>query len=960
MPDDITVLHVDDDPKFAELTATFLEREDDRFDVETAASADEGLQRIRDGPPDCVVSDYNMPGLDGLEFLQAVRENSPDLPFILFTGKGSEAVASEAIAADVTDYLQKGSGSEQYELLTNRVRNAVEARRETQRADRQEQLMRLTEFAGNTGGFELNTEAGELTLTDGASRLVDLPSQAELSLQEAIELFHPADGADIRQTINRACRTGEQTHGTWRLQPEHGNERIVDVTVTPATTDGDTEVLRGAIHDVTDKHERRRELKRERRFITQALDALDDLFYVVNTDGTLRRWNETGPEVTGYSHSELDSMPVVELFPEEERESVARALEAALTDGELRLEAELLTADGQRIPCEFRGARLTDGDGTPTGVVGIGRDLTGRRQRERRFRALVEESNDVISIVDADGRYQYQSPSLERVLGHDPEETVGDTAWEYIHPDDRERTLEAFETWVKDPSRTLERVEYRARHADGSWRWMEAEGNNQLDNPAVEGYVVNSRDITDRKERQRELQQIRDLLSNMEELADAGAWEYSSETEQLMITDGARRLYGLDPGADLTLDAALDAVHPDDRALLADRLGACLETGEPYETEIRLTPANGGQQWLTVRGERVTGGVSGDAVRGYIQDITERREREQELRELKSQYETLAESFPDGAVFLINTELEYIRAGGKELSRVGLSPDDVEGKNPHALFPEAIADDLCHHYEEALAGNANTFEQEYEGKRYRIQTTPVRTDSEGIEYVMAVSQNVSERVADKRELERQNERLAEFASIVSHDLRNPLQVADGRLELIREDCKSAHIDDVARALDRMDALIADLLTLAQEGEHVDETERVGLANVAKSSWQTVNTEQATLEVGCSRAVRADRSRLRQLLENLYRNAVEHGGDDVTVSVGATDGGFYVADTGPGIPESDREAVFEAGYSTSAEGTGFGLRTVEQIAEAHGWEITVTESDQGGARFELTGVEFAEH
>jgi signal transduction histidine kinase len=157
----------------------------------------------------------------------------------------------------------------------------------------------------------------------------------------------------------------------------------------------------------------------------------------------------------------------------------------------------------------------------------------------------------------------------------------------------------------------------------------------------------------------------------------------------------------------------------------------------------------------------------------------------------------------------------------------------------------------------------------------------------------------------------------------------------------------------------MDTLIEDLLTLAREGEQVGETEPVGLADVAKTSWQTVNTEQATLETDTTQAIQADRSRLQQLFENLYRNAVEHGGDDVTVSVGVIDDGFYVADTGPGIPESDREEVFEAGYSTNEDGTGFGLRIVEQIADAHGWEIIVTESKGGGARFEITGVETGE-
>jgi signal transduction histidine kinase len=113
------------------------------------------------------------------------------------------------------------------------------------------------------------------------------------------------------------------------------------------------------------------------------------------------------------------------------------------------------------------------------------------------------------------------------------------------------------------------------------------------------------------------------------------------------------------------------------------------------------------------------------------------------------------------------------------------------------------------------------------------------------------------------------------------------------------------------------------------------------------------------ETDTTQTIQADQSRLRQLFENLYRNAVEHGGDDLKVSVSAIEDGFYISDSGPGIPESDCEDVFKAGYSTNKGGTGFGLRIVEQIADAHGWEIVPTESEGGGARFEITGVEKGE-
>jgi PAS domain S-box-containing protein len=442
-------------------------------------------------------------------------------------------------------------------------------------------------------------------------------------------------------------------------------------------------------------------------------------------------------------------------------------------------------------------------------------------------------------------------------------------------------------------------------------------------------------------------------------LADVGAWEYDPESETLTTTDGTRRIYDLGPSADLTLERAFENAHPDDRDLLRDRFDACLETGEPYQMDIRLTTPDRERRWITARGERVTDGTSGNVVRGYIQDITERKERKQELQELKSQYETLAENFPDGAVVLIDANLKYVRAGGRELNNVGLSPDDVEGTNPHDLYPEEVADELCHYYEEALAGSTNTFEQEYGGERYRIQTVPVRTDDEKIDHVMAVSQNITEEAEDRRRLKRQNERLEEFAGIVSHDLRNPLAVAEGYLELAQDSDEGEHIRKAGNAIERCQTLTEDLLTLARKGDRVYETDAVVVANVAEECWETVETAAASLIVEAPQTIEADRSRFRQLLENLYRNAIEHGGDDVTVSVELLADGFAVADTGPGIPESDREEIFRAGYSTSRDGTGFGLRIINRVANAHGWEVTVTESEQGGARFEFTGVRFLE-
>jgi signal transduction histidine kinase len=222
-------------------------------------------------------------------------------------------------------------------------------------------------------------------------------------------------------------------------------------------------------------------------------------------------------------------------------------------------------------------------------------------------------------------------------------------------------------------------------------------------------------------------------------------------------------------------------------------------------------------------------------------------------------------------------------------------------------------------------------------------------------------------------LERQNQRLEEFANIVAHDLRSPLSVARGYLEIERERRDSAQLDHVDTALERMGRIIDEVLTAARDGASVETTTATTVETVVRAAWETVETDSGTLTVEPMGTIEADRSRLQRLFENLFRNSVEHGttgrqtgADDalddeaagVAVHIGPLDDaqGFYVEDDGPGIPADDRRRVFSSGVSTSEMGTGFGLDIVRTLAEAHGWEVTLTAGETGGARFEFDGVQ----
>jgi signal transduction histidine kinase len=252
------------------------------------------------------------------------------------------------------------------------------------------------------------------------------------------------------------------------------------------------------------------------------------------------------------------------------------------------------------------------------------------------------------------------------------------------------------------------------------------------------------------------------------------------------------------------------------------------------------------------------------------------------------------------------------------------------------------------------------------------------TDGDGPAATVLLLTDVTAQRHHLRRLRKQNEQLEEFAAAAAHDLRNPLNVIDGYLDLARETGDPAHLDRIDGATDRMSRLVDDLLVLGRRGRLVESTEPVDLETAAREAWRNVDTGGATLSVDGGDPVPADEHRLVQLLENLFLNAVEHGsrdrraGDDdanpagdraatdggdggLTVTVGRTPDGFRVADDGDGIPPSHRDRVFDYGFSTTEAGSGFGLAIVETVADAHGWDVTVTESATGGARFEVTGV-----
>jgi signal transduction histidine kinase len=237
-----------------------------------------------------------------------------------------------------------------------------------------------------------------------------------------------------------------------------------------------------------------------------------------------------------------------------------------------------------------------------------------------------------------------------------------------------------------------------------------------------------------------------------------------------------------------------------------------------------------------------------------------------------------------------------------------------------------------------------------------IGTVGSRFDEIDVQFAEILAENAAaavQVVETTARLREERERLDRFASVISHDLRNPLSIAMLSLDNARRTHDEADFDRAAEGLERMERMIDDLLTLARSGDDIEDTETADLARLTQDAWETIPTGDAALTCDSDGVVECDPSLLRNLLENLLRNAVEHNKDPLTVRVGMLDGdnGFYVVDNGSGIPAADREDVLNHGVSGS-DGTGLGLSIVRDISEAHGWDIVITEGRDGGARFEI--------
>ncbi|MFW5964168.1 MAG: PAS domain S-box protein [Natronomonas sp.] len=810
------VIHLDDDDAFLGACEPFLERHG--LSVRTTTSPSEALEHLDE--IDCVVSDYDMPEMNGIEFLERVRERDEDIPFILFTGKGSEEIAGEAIGAGVTDYLQKGTGVEKFTVLANRIENAVERYRAEQRASEADRRIRRVYERIDDGFVALDTEWRYTYVNERATELL-ARDREELLGTTVWEAFPETVDSNFESALRAARERGETTS----LEEFYaGGDQWLELRIFPA--DAGISVY---FRDITERKER------ERRY-----DAIFNQTFqftgLMEPDGTLIEANETALQFAGVDREDAIDKPLwdaywFQLNDETRRvayESVEQAAEGEFYRRELRIQG------ANRNPViDFSVRPVTDERGEVTLLIPEGRDISELKRREdelreeRAFtRSIFSALPDAFYAFDEDGQFLRWNDRFSEVTGYSDAEIEAMEPIDFIAPPDRERVTEAIADVFTD-GRSFS-VEARFETKGGEWLPYEFTGA-QLEGDDTEtlGLVGIGRDISDRRQRERRFE---------------------------AVFDNTYQFTGL--------------MEPDGTLIEANE--AALEFAGVDREEVVGKPLWESFWW---------------------------RDNEERIVRLKDAVE---------------------RASGGEFVRYEVEIRSEEGS--------AIID---------------------------FSIKPVFDDDGEVSLLIPEGRDISELKQRERELERKNEQLEEFASVVSHDLKNPLAVASGNTQLARETGDLEYLDEAEAALDRMSDLVENVLSLARKGRVVDDTQSVELSDVvvdiARQAPVAVETEGFDGAV-----VEADRTRLAELLSNLLENAADHALGPVTV--GLDDGTLYVADRGPGVPPEERATVFAPGHSSDDDGTGFGLAIVERIAEAHGWEVSVTDSEYGGARFEISGLD----
>jgi len=716
-----------------------------------------------------------------------------------------------------------------------------------------------------------------------------------------VEVFDAEFAEESYEDDRQVIETGEPVVNREEYL-DHIDEWNLTTKVPWRGSDGEIRGLLGVSRRITERKERERRLEQYQAYTDDVLDAIDDVFYVVDTDGDLRRWNETFSAVTGYSDDEIESMHAAEFFVEADQEAVRSGIANIDETQGVPLEARLQTKDGDAIPYEVVVSPLEDPDGERV-IAGIARDISERKEQERQMAAIVENTADPIYIKDRDGRYQFINEAGAAVFDGEPDDIVGKTDEELFDEGsaaeiraDNERVVETGEPLSDEVVSRIDGEEHV--FLDYKYPYRDEDGE-------IVGLVGISRDITERKETERELrereQRLEEYREYTEEILDA-----VDDVFYVLDSDGAMQRWNETLSAvtgytdeEIASMHATDFFADDDRERVVDAIQTAIETGDA-RVEVPYLTASGEQIPFEFVASRIEDPQGDHVIVGIGRDASERkaaqrelREREQRLEEYREYTENILDAIDD--VFYVFDETGRIQRWNDSLREVtGYTDAEIESMYGTEFFP---ADE----HEQVAEATATVFET---GEDRRVDAPVLTKDGEEIPYefvatrlqnpdgdpvLVGVGRDVSERKAREREVREANERLnaiieASPAALIALDFEDRVtlwnsaaerifgwseaEVLGEQLPIVPDDRADDHAEVVERVEDG--EVITDVETRRRrkDGTLIDVS--LSSAPLRDSDGEIVGTMGAFADVTerkeAARELRATKDRLQKFIE----------------------------------------------------------------------------------------------
>ncbi|MBN8581101.1 MAG: PAS domain S-box protein [Anaerolineae bacterium] len=389
---------------------------------------------------------------------------------------------------------------------------------------------------------------------------------------------------------------------------------------------------------IAERKQMENNLRESERKYRDLINGMNDAVWVIDMDMRFLDVNDAAVTALGYSRDELLFMKVSDIDSAIKIEQIQQLIDR-LSEEKLQIfETRHKAKDGREIPIEVSSSLVSYMGRTV--IMSIARDVTDRKQAEeearlaeRRYRALIENAPDGVVLIGMDGKFKYASPAIKKMFGYEQHEASASDPYSLTHPDDLQEMVNELAALIEDPSR-VSTLQYRFKHKNGEWRWVESIFSNLLMQPGIEAIIINVRDIHQRKQTEEALARSQALLNEAQRIGRIGYMEWQNGNLALICSDEVYSILGLPRDMVITQEIIANMMVPAERDHLKKMDASFIQRRIDMDYEYRIRLNDGSMHWIHQRG-KVTYSEEGIPLRmmAIIQDVTERKQSEEELRE---------------------------------------------------------------------------------------------------------------------------------------------------------------------------------------------------------------------------------------------------------------------------------------------------------------------------------------